>query len=100
MNFAGNRGHDLALQRENIPQIAVVGARPDWRLIGSPHQSCRNAHPAGVSPNAALEHISDTQLAPNLIDWFGMEFVMHGRGAGDHTQSGRTEAAELSNHFF
>ena len=61
-----DRHAELLLQPEHAGELAVVGPRPHLDLIARTNQLGRDAHPAALGPNRALQQVVGAELAPDL----------------------------------
>src|SRR6266545_5198381 len=78
-------GHAI-LQIENVAHFAVEAIGPDVGAGRSINELPREPKTMARAPNASLQHIADTKLAPNLTDINDLAFVGEGRVACDDEQ--------------
>ena len=74
---------DLVLQREQILELAIVAVGPEMMAGVRLDQLGRDAHPVARAPRAALDHVADAELAPDLLDRYRPPLVGEARVAGD-----------------
>src|SRR6266536_1192603 len=76
-------GH-LVLELENVLERAVETVGPQMRPVCRIDELRRDAHPVGRLAHAAFEHVTDAELATDLLYVYGMTLVGEARIAGDH----------------
>jgi len=89
---SGQGAHDLAddlvLHGEDIGKVTVEAFGPDVACGGGVDQLGIYAHPAACPPSAALQHVSDAQLAGDLANISRSALVGEGRVPGDDEEAG------------
>jgi hypothetical protein len=75
-------GH-LVLQREDVIERAFEAVRPEVASCLRIDELPCDADAIGRSPHTALEHVSDTQLATDLLHVHRLSLVGEARVAGD-----------------
>ena len=68
-------------------------------LVAGPNELGGDAHFIGITPHASLQHILHVQVAGNPVQVLRAVFVVHHRGARDHAEALRIQAAQLGDHF-
>jgi hypothetical protein len=74
------------LQIENIVQRAVKSIRPQMSTCSGVDKLSGNPHATTGLADASFEHITHTQLTPNLLDINCLALVGETRIARDHEQ--------------
>src|SRR5215813_9792224 len=78
------------LQSEDVAHLAIEAIGPKVRTGRGVNELSRESKTIARAPNAAFQHIADTELAPNLTDIDGPALVGKGRVACDHEQPAAT----------
>ncbi|MGH9794177.1 MAG: hypothetical protein ACRD5G_05340 [Candidatus Acidiferrales bacterium] len=92
-------GH-IVLQSEDVAQRAFVSLRPQVRLILHLNQLGGDAYAVARAPDTALENEIHPQFPADLVRRLRGVLVLHGRGAGDHSEPLRLHPRQLRDHFF
>ena len=79
---AGDVGGDVALQVEDLAEIALVDLGPEVHVGGNLNELRRDPHAAAGSRHGPLDDRVDVQFAPDLGDAPLRPLVAHHRGAG------------------
>src|SRR5262245_42204362 len=66
LELLGDGFGNLALDGEDISEVAIVGLRPEMRIIASVDQLRTDPNLVGCPLHSALEQMRDTQLPPDL----------------------------------
>src|SRR5207244_7021873 len=82
-DFLGN----LALDGEQIVQIAIVLLGPDVRVRARVDQLRVHMKPGADSPDAALQHMGDSQLVTDLTHIL-LAAIVHYAGSADDLEIG------------
>src|SRR5438093_2114917 len=97
-NYAGDRTHQLILNRENVVQVAIIALRPQT-IAGCRLQELRGyAEALTCSPNAAFHDITSAEHAADFlhIDSLALD-CERGVPSGDQEMS---ESAEFGDDIF
>src|SRR5436309_14260637 len=78
---------NLALDRKQVVQIAIVLFRPDVSVRARVDQLRVHMKPGADSPDAALQHMGDSQLVTDLTH-VPLAAIVHHAGPADHLQIG------------
>src|SRR5438477_385874 len=98
LELVSNRLCDLALNGEDIREIAIVSLRPKMRVIACIDQLRINAHAIGCALHAALEHMRHSKLFADFAQIaFYAALIMHHARAADHLQVG--DLRQVSEYF-
>src|ERR1043166_5358955 len=73
----------LALDRKQVVQIAIVLLGPDVRVRAGVDQLHIHVKPGADSPDAALQHMGDSQLITDLTHIL-LAAIAHHAGSADH----------------
>ena len=65
-NWSGNRGRDLALNREYISKVAVISLSPERPIGGHIDQLSVDAHPIARSLDGSFHDTRNTELLADL----------------------------------
>jgi hypothetical protein len=76
----------LVLQIEDVAETTIKPFRPKMCPGGGIDELSRDAHPIGRFANAALQHVTHPELAPDLLHVDGAALVCEARVAGDDEQ--------------
>src|SRR5437762_5941843 len=76
---------NLALDRKQVVQIAIVLLRPDVGVRARVDQLRAHMKPGADSPDAALQHMGDSQLVADLT-YILLAAIAHHAGSTDHFQ--------------
>ena len=69
LQLVGNRFGNFTLDRENISQIAVIGLRPEMRVITRVDQLRVHPHAIGHALHAAFHQMGNAKLLSNLAQF-------------------------------
>src|SRR5437016_12013174 len=78
---------NLALDRKQVVQIAIVLFSPDVRVRARVDQLCVHVKPGADSPDAALQHMGDSQLVTDLTHIL-LAAIVHYAGSADDLEIG------------
>src|SRR5437867_8299477 len=78
---------NLALDGKQVVQIAIVLLGPDVRVRAGVDQLRVHVKPGADSPDAALQHMGDSQLVTDLTHIL-LAAIAHHAGSADHFQVG------------
>src|SRR5438552_1016843 len=79
-----DRRRELALEREEVPRVALVMAGPEVAVGRRVHELRGDPHAPGAPRDRALDDAVDTQLARDLGQWLAAALVAHHGLARDH----------------
>ena len=89
LQLLGNGFGDLALDGKDIGQIAIVGLRPEMRIVTRIDELRVNANLARGALHAALQHMRDAELLRDLAQIArALVAKLHDARAADHFQIG------------
>jgi hypothetical protein len=89
LQLVGDAFGNVALDGEDVGQIAIVGLRPEVHVVAGVDQLRDHAHFVGRALHAALDHMRHAQLLSNLSQIALRScLVLHHRSPADHAQVG------------
>jgi hypothetical protein len=100
LNLIRDLPRDLALQRQEILQLAIILASPHVRLVLRLDELGRDSDVVGVPADAPFDDVLHAELAPDLIQRRLAALVTHHGSARDHSQVPGIEISDLHDHFF
>ena len=86
LNFVGDGASDVALQRQDIAQVALVLLGPQVRIRRRVNQLRGDSNAAVRSQHRALDDGIDVERLRDLGQRLSSALVAHHRGARDHAQ--------------
>ncbi len=95
--FRDVAGH-VALQQQNVAQVAVIVFRPNMLIAAAIHQLRGDANMIAGKLHCTFDHCVHVQLARDLRQWFVGALVAHDRSVGDDLQV--SKFGELRNQVF
>jgi len=81
-----NRAHNVVLDSKDVLELAVVVLRPTVRARCGIDQLGGDANAIATASYAPFQHVTHTQLAPDLTDIDRLTLVLEARISGDDEQ--------------
>src|SRR5579862_3960903 len=75
---------NLVLDREDVRQVTIVAVGPEMRSVLAIDELSSDPNPRSSLAHASLQNESDTELAADLLNLYGLAFVDECRVTGDH----------------
>ena len=86
LNLVGDGARDVALQRQDIPQVALVLLGPQVRIRRRVNQLGGDSDASLRPQDRAFDDGIDVERLRDLGQWLSSALVAHDRRARDHTQ--------------
>ena len=95
LNDTSDAERDIVLKLQDGLHIAVEAIGPEMGPVRGVDELCGDAHPAAALAHRTFEHITDPELAPDLLHVDGLVLVRKARIASDDEEP--ADAGERGN---